>query len=146
MVRAHEWETSRRLARARERRPWWAADPAPPVPPVRLEWESAGPHAVVVIEGDVDSTTCADLEGLVAEQPLTGCTVLELDLSAVPSLGPEGLAVLLGVRRWCLQRSIELRVRGALPSVWRTVEVAGLDRILGGPCPKEPAPQESALF
>jgi anti-anti-sigma regulatory factor len=31
------------------------------------------------------------------------------------------------VRRWCLQRGIELRIRGTQPSVWRVFELTGLD-------------------
>jgi anti-anti-sigma factor len=128
MVRAHEWDVSRRLARAPgRRRPWWVAHPVSARSALRLEWECTGRRAVVAVSGDLDVVTTAHLEAVVAEQPLTGCRALEVDLRGVPSIGSAGLSVLLGVRRWCLQRGIELRIRGAQPSVWRVFELAGLD-------------------
>jgi anti-anti-sigma factor len=101
-----------------------------------LEWDSAVP--AVVLRGDLDLETAPLLEAFVAARPLTGCTVLELDLAGVPSVGSVGLSVLLGLHRWCLQRGVELRVRGAQPSVWRAFEVTGLDRVFvssGGASP-----------
>jgi len=147
MVRAHEWDVSRRLARAPgRRRPWWVAHALPAG--FTIEWETTGVHTVVAVGGDLDGVTTPQLEAVVAEQPLAGCAVLELDLGGVPSIGSAGLYVLLGVRRWCLQRGIALRVRGAQPSVWRAFEVIGLDRLFA-PGTTDPGPhlrQELALF
>jgi anti-anti-sigma factor len=139
MVRAHERDGSRRLARpSAGRRPWWVAHPVHPG--FRLEWQSTGVHTVVAASGDLDRVTTPHLEAIVAEQPLSGCAVLEVDLGGVPSIGSTGLSVLLDVRRWCLQRGIELRVRGAQPSVWRAFEVTGLDGVFG---PATPRPARS---
>jgi anti-anti-sigma factor len=102
----------------------------------------------VLLSGELDGETGHLLEAFVATRPLTDCTVVELDLRGVPSLGSVGLSVLLGLRRWCLQRGVELRVRGAQPSVWRAFEVTGLDRVFasaGGAGPCAPT-QELALF
>jgi anti-anti-sigma factor len=102
----------------------------------------------VLLTGDLDLETAPQLEAFVAARPLTDCTVLELDLGGVPSVGSVGLSVLLGLRRWCLQRGVELRVRGAQPSVWRAFEVTGLDRVFastGGASPCAPA-QDLVLF
>jgi anti-sigma B factor antagonist len=130
VVRAHEWDVSRRLSRAPGgRRPWWVAHPEPTPPEFHLEWESTGAHTVAAVSGDLDVLTAPQLEASVAEQPLAGCTVLEVDLGGVPSMGSVGLSVLLSVRRWCLQRGIELQVRGVQPSVWRVFEVTGLDGV-----------------
>jgi anti-anti-sigma factor len=149
MVRAHEWDVSRRLARAPGgRRPWWVAHPAPARSPLRLEWESTGTRTVVAVSGDLDVVTAPHLEAVVAEQPLTGCSALEIDLRGVPSIGSVGLSVLLGVRRWCLQRGIGLRIRGAQPSVWRVFELTGLDLVFAPaaePC-ASPEIQELTLF
>lgn len=149
MVRGHEWDVSRRLARAPGgRRPWWVSHPVPQLPALELDWESTGPYAHVVVTGDVDVLNAPQLEALVAERSLAGCNVLEIDLSGVLSMGSVGLSVLLGVQRWCEQRGIELRVRGAQPSVWRVFEVTGLDRDFGPsdrPAGREPV-QELALF
>jgi anti-anti-sigma factor len=128
MVRAHEWDVSRRLARAPGgRRPWWVAHPVPARPALRLEREATGTRTVVAVSGDLDVVTPQQLEAFVAEQSLVGCRVLEVDLRGVPSIGSVGLSVLLDVRRWCLQRGIELRLRGTQPSVWRVFELTGLD-------------------
>jgi anti-anti-sigma factor len=147
MVRAHEWDVSRRLARAPvSRRPSWLAHAA--TPGFRVEWEATGVHTVVAVRGDLDLVTPAHLEAMVAGQSLAGCAVLEVDLDGLPSIGSTGLSVLLGVRRWCLQRGMELRIRGAQPSVWRAFEVTGLDRVFAGGT-ADPAPhqrQELALF
>jgi len=112
-------------------------------PGFRLEWQSTGVHTVVAASGDLDRVTTPHLEAIVAEQPLSGCAVLEVDLGGVPSIGSTGLSVLLGVRRWCLQRGIELRVRGAQPSVWRAFEVTGLDGVFGPATPRPERPARS---
>jgi anti-anti-sigma factor len=130
MVRAHEWDVSRRLARAPGgRRPWWVAHPVSVSLPVVVEWEATGPRTVVRISGDLDSVTEQQVEAYVAGRSLAGCSLLEIDLEGVPSIGSVGLSVLLGVRRWTLQRGIELRIRSAQPSVWRAFEVTGLDTV-----------------
>ena len=147
MVRAHEWDVSRRLARAPAgRRPWWVSHAAGPG--FRVEWEATGVHTVVAVSGDLDRVTVAHLEAMVAEQSLAGCAVLEVDLDGVPSIGSAGLSVLLGVRRWCLQRGMEIRIRGAQPSVWRAFEVTGLDRVfaVGATAPRPHPRQDLLLF
>ncbi|MGY1916739.1 STAS domain-containing protein [Blastococcus sp. SYSU DS0973] len=147
MVRAHEWDGARRLARPPgRRRPWWVSQPPEPAA-LRLEWETAGGHALVVVEGDIDLVTAPRLEAFVAARPLAGCTVLELDLGGVPSIGSGGLSVLIAVRRWCQQRGIELLLRNVQPSVWRVFEATGLDEAFtaSGPAPRPPV-QELALF
>jgi anti-sigma B factor antagonist len=150
MVRAHEWDASHRLARAwGGRRPWWVAHPPPSRPPSRLEWESAGAHAVVGVTGDVDDLAEPELEAFVAGRWLAGCTVLEVDLSGVWSMSSVGLSVLLGVHRWCEQRGLELRLRDAPPSVWRVFEAAGLDATFAPAASHDaarPPAQELALF
>jgi len=97
MVRAHERESSRRLARLPSGHgPWWVAHPARPA--LRLEWEGGG-SAVVLVAGNVDVATAPQLEAFVATRPLTDCAVLELDLADVLSMGSVGLSALLSLRR-----------------------------------------------
>jgi anti-anti-sigma factor len=149
MVRAHEWDVSRRLARAPGgHRPWWVTHPAPVRHELRLHWESAGAHAVVAVSGDVDDLTAAQLEESVDERSPAGCAVLEVDLADVRSMGTAGLAVLQAVQRSCRQRDIEFRVRGAQPSVWRVFETAGLDRAFapGAGAAGHSPTQELSLF
>jgi anti-anti-sigma factor len=132
MVRAHEWDVSRRLARPPGgRRPWWVAHPAAASPALAVEWESTGSHTMVWLTGSLDSITEPQLEKYVAARSLAGCSLLEVDLAGVPSIGSAGLSVLVGVRRWALQRGTEMRIRGAQPSVWRAFEVTGLAGVFG---------------
>jgi anti-anti-sigma factor len=146
MVRAHEWDVSRRLARSPGgRRPWWVAHPA--LRSAALEWVATGTRTVVAVSGDLDLVTTPQLEAFVAQQPLAGCAVLEIDLAGVPSVGSVGLSVLLGVRRWALQRGIELRIRGTQPSVWRAFEVTGLAGVFTpDPGPVAPPAEDLVLF
>src|SRR4051812_20912356 len=117
MVLSHEWDVSRRLARSpRSRRPWWVSHPQPQEPALELEAESAAARVVVLVSGEIDALTAPHLEAFVAGRSLAGCTVLELDLAGVTSIASAGLSALLGLRRWCQQRGIDLRLRGAQPS------------------------------
>src|SRR4051812_15285718 len=141
MVRAHEWDVSRRLARA-PRRPWWVAHPVVDRAALRIESESTGSRVVVAVTGDVDALTAPDIEAWVVDHPLAGCTLLEIDLTGGGSMGSVGLGVLLGVRRWCQLTGIELRLRGTQPSVWRVFEATGLDRVFrASDEPAERAPE-----
>jgi anti-sigma B factor antagonist len=149
MVLSHEWDVSRRLVRAPgNRRPWWVSHPVPEAPALELDAESAGARIVVLVTGEIDALTAPHLEAFVAGRSLAGCTILELDLAGVTSIASAGLSALLGLRRWCQQRGIELRLRGAQPSVWRVFELTGLHRVFTeGDSPAEPGPtQELALF
>ena len=108
-----------------------------------LDWESSGARAVVFVRGELG----AQLETVLAGRPLAGCRELELDLAAVPSIDSTGLAALAGVHRWALQRGVRVSLRGVQPSVWRVVELAGLDRLFTAPSwPSDAPAQELALF
>jgi anti-sigma B factor antagonist len=126
MVRAHEWDVARRLGHVpASRRPWWAAHRT--VRPVDvLEWESAGAEGTLLVTGDLDARTAGRLEGFVAERLRPGAVLLTVELSGARSVGSAGLGALLSLRRWCDQRGVQLRVRGALPSVWRSFEAVGV--------------------
>jgi anti-sigma B factor antagonist len=149
MVLSHEWDVSRRLVRApANRRPWWTTPSAPDEPLLGLDAESGGARVVVRVSGELDALTAPHLEAFVTGRSLAGCTVLELDLADVSSIASAGLSALLELRRWCQQRGIELRLRGAQRSVWRVFELTGLHRVFTeGDSPAGPGPtQELALF
>ena len=148
MVRAHEWDVARRLGHVpASRQPWWAAHRT--VQPVDvLAWESAGAEGSLVVVGDLDAPTAARLESFVAERLRPGSTVLEVDLSGARSVGSPGLGALLSLRHWCDQRDVQLRIRGALPSVWRSFEAVGLAGafVVRTPVAAGEADAELALF
>jgi anti-sigma B factor antagonist len=149
MVLSHEWDVSRRLVRPpRTRRPWWVSHPLPEQPPLRPEGGAAAARVVVLVSGEIDALTAPHLEAFVAGRSLAGCAVLELDLAGVSSIASAGLTALLGLRRWCQRRGIDLRLRGARPPVWRVFELTGLHRVFPeGDTPAGPGPtQELALF
>ena len=144
----------RRLSRRSSgRRPWWAGLPAEPPPAVRLAWESAGGCAVIAVAGDLDARAADALVEFVTRRPLAAGTRLELDLAEVASVGSVGASTLAGLRRRCEQRRVHLRLRGALPSVWRVFEDTGLDAAFAA-APDDAVPddvlpagqQELALF
>jgi anti-anti-sigma factor len=148
MVLSHQWDVSGRLARSpRNRRPWWVSHPVSGPPPARVAG-SAGVRVVVVVSGEIDALTAPHLEAYVAGRSPADCTVLELDLAGVGSIASAGLTALLGLRRWCQQRGIELRLRGVRPPVWRIFELTGLHRVFpGGDGPAAAGPtRELALF
>jgi anti-anti-sigma factor len=147
MVRAHEQDPARRLARACGRRPWWVGHPVSRRPAAGFDWESSGSRAVVLLRGELDGRTAQHLESFLTGRSLIGCRELEIDLAGVPSMGSIGLSALLGVRRWCLQRGIALRLRAVQPSVWRVVELGGLVQAFTPAADAVPPPaQELSLF
>jgi anti-anti-sigma factor len=140
----------RRLSRRSSgRRPWWAASVTERPPALRLDWHSAGGRAVVAVAGDLDARAADELVDFVTRRPLPAGTRLELDLAGVASVGSVGAATLAVLRRRCDQRRVHLRLRGALPSVWRVFEDTGLDAAFATPAEEDAAPageQELALF
>jgi anti-anti-sigma factor len=149
MVRADEWDASRRLCRAPSaRRPWWVGQPQQPDPPLRLEVETGGARTVLFVTGALDPSTAPALDSFLEERSLAGCTVLEVDLAGVTTMASAGLSALIAVRRECEQRGIDLWLRGVQPSVWRVFEFTGLCRLFTwGDAPAEPVSgQDLALF
>jgi anti-anti-sigma factor len=142
--------SDRRLSRGSSgRRPWWVGRPVEEPPAVRLDWESAGDRAVLAVAGDLDARAADELVDFVARRPLAAGTRLELDLADVASVGSVGASTLAGLRRRCEQRRVHLRLRGALPSVWRVFEDTGLDAAFAAAPDEEIVPagqQELALF
>ncbi len=129
MVRAHEWDTSRRLSRAAGPRPWWTSTVPAAAPSIHLEQASAGDRVVVVVRGELDVHAAGRLETFATERALVGRRVLELDLAEVPWMGSAGLSTMVTIRRWCDMQGLALLLRDVQPSVWRVFELAGLDQV-----------------
>jgi anti-sigma B factor antagonist len=148
MVRAHEWDISRRLGPPADRRPWWAALPPEPEDALRLDVETAGARTVLSLSGELDVCTAPDLESFLGGRDLDGCAVLEIDLAGVTTMASAGLSALITVRRECELRGIDLRLRDPQSSVARVFELTGLSRLFTwGDVPDGPAvTQDAVLF
>ena len=118
--------------------PWRA------VPPPALDWESSGTRAVVRVPGRARraardaSSPAGPWPGAASWRSTSpGCRRSARRACPRCSLSAAG----------ALQRGIALRLRGVQPSVWRVVELAGLDAALRASAEPPAAPaQELALF
>ncbi|NDI49637.1 STAS domain-containing protein [Goekera deserti] len=148
MVRAHEWDAHRRLGRASgTSRPWWTPVCPAPDRSVGLDRWSTGQRAVVLVRGELDTAAAARLEAYVTGTPLSGRSVLELDLAGVPWTGSAGLSAFVALRRWCDARGATLVLRSVQPSVWRVFQLAGLDGVFDTePGTARPAPDQDLLL
>lgn len=63
---------------------------------LQLETVTNSERVVVVVRGDVDAATAAQLEAVIAAQLSEGATLLELDLTDVGFLDSTGLGVVAG--------------------------------------------------
>lgn len=88
----------------------------------------SGEHAKVVLSGDVDLQTTADLKGEI--QNITGVTRLEIDAANVTYIDSSGIAVLLLARQHCTQNNIALSLPTISDAVNRVLQIAKLDTML----------------
>lgn len=88
----------------------------------------SGEHAKVVLSGDVDLQTTADLKGEI--QNITGVTRLEIDAANVTYIDSSGIAVLLLARQHCTQNNIALSLPTISDAVNRVLQIARLDTML----------------
>jgi anti-sigma B factor antagonist len=87
-----------------------------------------GEHAKLVLSGDVDLQTTADLKADI--QTLGGITHFEIDASNVTYIDSSGVAILLLARQYCAQNRITLSLPVISIAVKRVLEVARLDQLL----------------
>ena len=88
----------------------------------------SGEHAKVVLSGDVDLQTTADLKGEI--QNIAGVTRLEIDAANVTYIDSSGIAVLLLARQHCTQNNIALSLPTISDAVNRVLQIAKLDTML----------------
>lgn len=88
----------------------------------------SGEHAKVVLSGDVDLQTTADLKGEI--QNINGVTRLEIDAANVTYIDSSGIAVLLLARQHCTQNNIALSLPTISDAVNRVLQIAKLDTML----------------
>jgi anti-sigma B factor antagonist len=87
-----------------------------------------GDHAKLVLSGDVDLQTTADLKNDIVK--LHGITHFEIDAGDVSYIDSSGVAVLLLARQHCQQNNIRLALPVISVAVKRVLEVARLDQLL----------------
>lgn len=88
----------------------------------------SGEHAKVVLSGDVDLQTTADLKDEI--QNIAGVTRLEIDAANVTYIDSSGIAVLLLARQHCTQNNIALSLPTISDAVNRVLQIAKLDTML----------------
>ena len=88
----------------------------------------SGEHAKVVLSGDVDLQTTADLKSEI--QNISGVTRLEIDAANVTYIDSSGIAVLLLARQHCTQNNIALSLPTISHAVNRVLQIAKLDTML----------------
>ncbi|OFW58847.1 MAG: hypothetical protein A2133_02125 [Actinobacteria bacterium RBG_16_64_13] len=84
-----------------------------------------GSTPLLETQGDIDHSTCRDLETAFAEAINTGARVVLLDLAQVPYVDSGGLSVLFSAARR-LRQNGWLGVVGPNPNVRRLLELVGL--------------------
>lgn len=87
-----------------------------------------GDKASLVLSGDVDLQTTADLKNEISE--LSGISALDIVASSVTYIDSSGVAVLLMTRQHCLASHIELSISAVSEPVFRVLEIAKLDKLL----------------
>lgn len=87
-----------------------------------------GENAHLVLSGDVDLQTTAELKSEISE--LTGIATLDVDASKVSYIDSSGVAVLLMTRQHCMGNGIELSLSVISNQVFRVLQIAKLDKLL----------------
>lgn len=88
------------------------------------------PVALVVVTGDVDLSSAADLraacDAALADRP----AVLVVDFTGVPFIDSTGLGALIAAARKADAHDGEVRIAGAVGMVTRLLQLAGVERVL----------------
>lgn len=85
-----------------------------------------GAAPVLVVAGDIDMSTEAELLAACEELLATGAPVVEIDLAGVTFIDSSGLGALVHVQRTTEQEGRELRLVHPPRPVTRLLEVTGL--------------------
>jgi len=84
-------------------------------------------HALLVVEGEIDTLTAGSLERALTELLNASAEVLVVDLSAVTFLASSGLAVLIRAAHQAGDR--RLRLVSTARAVRRPMEITGSDQL-----------------
>ena len=102
------------------------SSPGPGELGVTLEQPDAH-HALLVVEGEIDTLTAGSLERALTELLNASAEVLVVDLSAVTFLASSGLAVLIRAAHQAGDR--RLRLVSTARAVRRPMEITGSDQL-----------------
>jgi anti-sigma B factor antagonist len=80
----------------------------------------------VVVRGEIDMQTAAQLEGVLDEVIANGALLVTLDLEQVDFLDSSGLRVILGASNKLADREGQLLLEGASSAVERVLELTGV--------------------
>jgi anti-sigma B factor antagonist len=89
-----------------------------------------GSRPTLVISGEIDLVSSAQLRAAIDEALDDGATSLELDLSHVSFMDSTGLGILANASDRTIEAGGSVRVRGASPTVIRLLEVTRLDSVI----------------
>lgn len=87
-----------------------------------------GETATLVLSGDVDLQTTADLKNEISE--LVGISSLDIKAERVSYIDSSGVAVLLMTRQHCMINGIEMSLSAISNPVFRVLQIAKLDKLL----------------
>jgi anti-sigma B factor antagonist len=87
-----------------------------------------GESATLVLSGDVDLQTTADLKNEISE--LVGISSLDIKAGRVSYIDSSGVAVLLMTRQHCILNGIEMSLSVISNPVFRVLQIAKLDKLL----------------
>lgn len=87
-----------------------------------------GDNATLVLSGDVDLQTTAELKSEISE--LVGIATLDVKAGQVSYIDSSGVAVLLMTRQHCMANGIELTLSAISTPVFRVLQIAKLDKLL----------------
>ncbi|MCE2518101.1 MAG: STAS domain-containing protein [Alphaproteobacteria bacterium] len=87
-----------------------------------------GDNVTLVLSGDVDLQTTADLKSEISE--LVGIATLDVKAGQVSYIDSSGVAVLLMTRQHCMANGIELTLSTISTPVFRVLQIAKLDKLL----------------
>lgn len=87
-----------------------------------------GENATLILSGDVDLQTTADLKSEISE--LVGISSLDINAGGVNYIDSSGVAVLLMTRQHCMGNGIDLSLSVISTPVFRVLQIAKLDKLL----------------
>ena len=97
--------------------------------PLAIEVTADGDQGTVVLTGEIDLATQANLRTVLTDLVVAGQIHLVVDLAGVSFIDSTGLGVLIGARRRVHALHGSVRLVNVNDQVMRVFEITGLDRV-----------------